>query len=56
MKDPKQQEASEERAVAPAHVRDQLSPDIQTCIPSCGGGGLCSGQQTSFERCLSCGW
>ena len=34
MKDPKQQENSEERAVAPAEVWEQLSPDIQARVCS----------------------
>lgn len=34
MKDPKQQEDSEERAVKPAEVWEQLSPDIQARVCS----------------------
>ena len=32
MEDPKQQEDSEERAVTPAEVWEQLSPDIQARV------------------------
>ena len=34
MKDLKQQEDSEERAVAPAEVWERLSPDVQTRVVS----------------------
>lgn len=51
------QEWPDEQTAATAEVWEQLRPDLQARIPSCGGGGLCfySGHGISLKRCRRCG-
>jgi hypothetical protein len=50
-----QQEESDEQAVAMTEAREQVSPNLRARIPTCGVGGLCSGQRIYPGRCLRCG-
>jgi hypothetical protein len=51
-----QQELPHVQVMTLEEVRVRQIPDLRSCTRVCGGGGRCSGQRTSFERCLSCGW